>query len=54
MATNSGKTVNNVLTALSKCLKVAVEWDVMERVPCTIRLLKVSTAVLGWYEIVES
>jgi integrase len=53
MATKSAKTVNNVLTALSKCLKVAVEWDVMERVPCTIRLLKVSTAVPGWYEILE-
>ncbi len=53
MATKGAKTVNNVLTALSKCLKVAVEWDVMERVPCTIRLLKVSTAVPGWYEILE-
>jgi hypothetical protein len=25
----------------------------MERVPCTIRLLKVSTSVPGWYEILE-
>ncbi len=53
MATKGAKTVNNVLTALSKCLKVAVEWDVMERVPCTVRLLKVSASVPGWYEILE-
>ena len=45
MATNGTKTVNNVLTALSKCLKVAAEWDVMDRVPCTVRLLKVSSSV---------
>ena len=36
------KTVNNVLTVLSILLKVAVEWKVIERVPCTIRMLKVS------------
>ena len=53
MATKSAKTVNNVLTALSRCLKVAVEWDVMERVPCTVRLLKVTSSVPGWYEILE-
>ena len=35
------KTVNNVLTVLSIMLKAAVEWNVIERVPCTIRLLKV-------------
>ena len=53
MATKSAKTVNNVLTSLSKCLKVAVEWDVMDRVPCTVRLLKVTSSVPGWYEILE-
>jgi hypothetical protein len=34
------KTVNNVLTVLSITLKKAVEWDVIERLPCTIRLLQ--------------
>jgi integrase len=34
------KTVNNVLTVLSMLLKVAVEWGILDRVPCTIRLLK--------------
>ena len=35
------KTVNNVLTVLSTPLKTAVEWDVVDRVPCMIRMLKV-------------
>ena len=33
------KTVNNVLTVLNKILKTAVEWDVLDRMPCAIRLL---------------
>ena len=36
------KTVNNVLTVLNVMLKKAVEWDVIERVPCTIKVLPVS------------
>jgi Phage integrase, N-terminal SAM-like domain len=39
------KTVNNVLTVLSVMLKKAVEWDVIERLPCTIRLLPISCAL---------
>ena len=35
------KTVNNVLTVLSGLLKAAVEWNVIDRLPCTIHLLKV-------------
>jgi len=31
--------VNNVLTVLNVLLKTAVEWGVIERLPCTIRLL---------------
>jgi len=34
------KTVNNVLSVLNVVLKSAVEWALIERVPCTIRLLK--------------
>jgi integrase len=33
------KTVNNCLSVLSMLLKVAVEWGVIEHMPCTIRLL---------------
>jgi integrase len=39
LVTRSPKTVNNVLTVLNTLLKKAVEWDVIEQVPCTIRLL---------------
>ena len=35
----SPKTVNNVLTVLNTLLKKAVEWDVIERMPCAIRLM---------------
>jgi integrase len=35
------KTVNNVLTVLNVVLKKAVEWDVIDRVPCAIRLLSI-------------
>lgn len=35
------KTVNNVLTVLSTLLKRAVEWNVIDRMFCTIRLLPV-------------
>jgi integrase len=47
------KTVNNVLTTLSVCLKTAVEWSVIDEVPCRLRLLKVSADIPGWYEILE-
>ena len=35
------KTVCNILTVLNVLLKKAVEWDVIEGMPCTIRLLRV-------------
>ncbi len=41
------KTVNNVLTVLNVLLKKAVEWDVIERMPCTIKLLPVPNARRG-------
>ena len=36
----STKTINNIVSVLNTMLKVAVEWGVIERMPCTIRLLK--------------
>ena len=39
----SPKTVNNVLNALSVLLKRAVEWEVIERMPCTVKLLRVTS-----------
>lgn len=37
----SPKTVNNILTVLNTMLKQAVAWDVIDRMPCTIRLLPI-------------
>lgn len=37
----SPKTVNNVLAVLSVLLKKAVEWGVIDRMPCSIKLLRV-------------
>ena len=44
------KTVNNVLTVLSVLLKKAVEWSVIEHVPCMIRLVKAPKVSMGFYE----
>jgi integrase len=37
----SPKTVNNVLTVLSVLLKKAVEWEVLDKLPCAVRLLTI-------------
>jgi len=34
------KTVNNVLTVLNVLLRTAIEWGVLDTMPCTVRLLK--------------
>lgn len=47
------KTVNNVLTVLNVALKKAVEWDVIERMPCTIRLLPIPRGSAGFYDFDE-
>jgi integrase len=47
------KTVNNVLTVLSVLLKKAVEWDVIDRVPCTIRLVRAPKPSMGFYDFDE-
>jgi integrase len=38
------KSVNNVLTVLNMLLKKAVEWEVIERMPCSVKLLRVPKA----------
>ena len=42
--------MNNVLSALSMTLKKAVEWQVIEHMPCTVRLLKGPQGALGFYD----
>jgi integrase len=53
LASKKPKTVNNVLTTLSMTLKTALEWNVIDEMPCRIRLLKVGSDVPGWYEFSE-
>lgn len=49
----AAKTVNNVLTVLNTLLKKAVEWNVIERMPGTIRLLRIPTPSVGFYDFDE-
>jgi integrase len=46
----SPKTVNNVLTVLNVMLKTAVEWDIIERVPCAIRLLPIPKGTAAFHD----
>jgi integrase len=47
------KTVNNVLTTLSVVLRTAVEWGVVERVPCSIKLLKAPKGEASFHDFDE-
>src|SRR5258705_5653403 len=47
------KTVNNVLAVLSVMLKTAVEWGVIERVPCSIRMLTTTKSAASFYDFDE-
>src|SRR6266545_7188385 len=49
----SPKTVNNVLAVLSVLLKKAVEWEVIEHMPCTVKLLPVSKGSTKFYDFDE-
>ena len=49
MERKNAKTVNNALSVLSKMLKVALEWKVIDRLPATIRLLKPGSAEMAFY-----
>jgi integrase len=46
----SPKTVNNVLTVLNVALKTAVEWGVIDRVPCSIKLLRAPKSVAAFHD----
>jgi len=49
----SPKTVNNVLTVLSVLLKKAVEWSVIERLPRTVKLLRVDKGNAAFHDVDE-
>jgi integrase len=53
MAAKAIKTVNNTLAVLSVLLKKAVEWDVIDRMPCTVRLLKATHSSPGFHDFDE-
>jgi hypothetical protein len=42
-----------VLAVLSVLLKKAVKWEVIERMPCTVKLLPVSRGSTAFYEFDE-
>ena len=46
----SPKTVNNVLTVLGVLLRKAVEWGVIERMPCAIRLLRIIKTSMAFHD----
>lgn len=49
----SPKTVNNVLTVLSVVLKTAVDWSVIERVPCLIKQLRSPKSAASFHDFDE-
>ena len=53
MAHLAPKSVNNILSILSKMLKVAVDWEVITQMPCRIKLLKTSDAPFTFYDFEE-
>jgi integrase len=49
----SPKTVNNILAVLSVLLKKAVEWEVIDRMPCTVKLLPVEKGAAAFHDFDE-
>jgi integrase len=53
LAKKSPKTVNNILSVLSTLLRIAVEWQVIPTMPCTIRLLRVVRRTMAFHDFDE-
>ena len=49
----AAKTVNNVLTVLSVLLRTAVEWEVIARILCAIKLLQTSKTKASFHDFEE-
>jgi len=49
----ANKSINNVLTVLSVMLKRAVDWKVIDAMPCRIRLLKWQLVEVPFYDFAE-
>jgi integrase len=53
LVNRTAKTVNNALHVLSKLLRVAMRWKVIDRMPCTIEFLKAVKPTATFYEFDE-
>jgi len=47
------KTVNNVLSVLSMTLKIAMEWGIIDQLPCVIRQLRTSVSESDFHDFPE-
>src|SRR5262249_19426576 len=50
LGAKAAKTVNNIMAVLSKLLHVAVDWNVIERMPCVIKLLPIVKQSAGFHD----
>jgi integrase len=50
LASLAAKTVNNILTVLNTLLKKAVEWEVISRLPCTVKLLPIARPAVMFHD----
>ena len=50
LGTKAVKTVNNILTVLNVLLKTAVEWKVMDQMPCAVRMLPVPKTSASFHD----
>ncbi len=50
LQTCAPKTTNDVLATLRRLLSVAVEWGVIDRMPCTIRQVKTARTAMAFHE----
>ena len=53
LAKKAAKTVNNILSVLNTLLRVAVEWEIIEHMPCTVRLLPTSHSEAPFHDFDE-
>jgi integrase len=53
LAGSAVKTVNNTLTTLNMLLKKAVEWGVIDRMPCAIRLMPVPNTSASFHDFAD-
>ncbi len=51
LAKRSPKTVNNILSVLSRALHSAIDWGMLTVMPCKLNLLKTTEGQPDWYEL---